>query len=163
MLIFCKQMLTSAKLRGPRYILLDMCVYLHTKCQVSSIILPPTTSKWTPKKLTQITVKVEAAFPYSGNVFFKKSIIHLVEMDFLFSENSVFDQSYFSASGNHYLNRGKQFSKQELIFASGQPIFLLVKTIFFFSIFQSLLTVIFRLDEKYFSTKSFISASGNRF
>ena len=33
----------------------------------------------------------------------------------------------------------------------------------FFSIFQRLLSVFFRLVEKYFSTKSFIPAGGNRY
>ena len=48
--------------------------------------------------------KVEAAFLFRGNVFFNKSSIRLDEMQFLSSENCFFDQSYFSASGNHYWN-----------------------------------------------------------
>ena len=70
MLNVCKEMLTSAKLRGSWYLKvyflkLHMCVYLGTKMQVSRIILTsfrwmgvisPHTSKWTPKKPTQIRV-----------------------------------------------------------------------------------------------------------
>ena len=68
-------MLTSAKLRGPWYekvyfLKLHMSVYLRAKFQVSSITLtsfrkgdnftPHPTSKRTPKKLTQIMVKVSS-------------------------------------------------------------------------------------------------------
>ena len=51
------------------FLKLHMCVYLHTKYQVSGIILmsfrqgvilpPPLISKPGPKKLTQIRVKIE--------------------------------------------------------------------------------------------------------
>ena len=39
--------------------------------------------------------KVEATFPYSGNAFFNKSFIQLVETDFLSSGNSVFWSELF--------------------------------------------------------------------
>ena len=49
--------------------------------------------------------KVEATFPFSGNAFFNKSYIWLLEMDtFCLVETVLFDQSYFSASGSHYWN-----------------------------------------------------------
>ena len=48
--------------------------------------------------------KVEATFLYIGMTFFNKSFIRLMETDFLSSGNSVFNQSYFSASGSHYWN-----------------------------------------------------------
>ena len=65
-------MLTSAKLRGPRYykvyfLKLNMGVYLRVKFEVSSIILTgfrqgvillPPTSKRTPQKPTQIRVRI---------------------------------------------------------------------------------------------------------
>ena len=69
---FLKKMLTSARLMGPWYkkvyfLKLHMIVYLRAKFQVSSIILTsfrqggnspdPLTSKRTPKKPTQISVK----------------------------------------------------------------------------------------------------------
>ena len=71
MLIFCKKILTSAKLREPLhqkvyFLKLHMYVYLRTKFYVSSRILtsfrqdvvpPPTTLKQAPKKPTQIRVK----------------------------------------------------------------------------------------------------------
>ena len=43
--------------------------------------------------------KVEVTFRYSGNTFFYKSFIWLVE-------TMLFDQSYFSTSGSHYWNQG---------------------------------------------------------
>ena len=49
--------------------------------------------------------KVEATFLFSGNAFFNKSYIWLVEMDtFCLVETVLLDQSYFSASGSHYWN-----------------------------------------------------------
>ena len=59
---------------------------------------------------------------------------------------------------------GKQFSKKELIIASGQLIFWLVETNFF-SIFQKLLPVIVFIPSSGddVSKKSFIPASGNGF
>ena len=73
MLIFCEKVLTLAKLTGLWYekvyfLELNMCVYLGTKFQVSSIIptsfrqgaiLPLGTSKRTSKKPTQIRIKVQ--------------------------------------------------------------------------------------------------------
>ena len=67
--IFCKEMLTSTKLRRSWYqniyfLKLNMCVYLPTKFQVSSMILTSFKQgrlspipKWTPKKPTLIRVK----------------------------------------------------------------------------------------------------------
>ena len=58
---------------------------------------------------------------------------------------------------------GKQFSKKELIVASGQLIFWLVGTIYF-SIFQRLLPVIFfSFGGNDVSSKSFILAGGTDF
>ena len=66
---------------------------------------------------------MEATFPYSGNAFFNKSFIRLVETDFLSNENGVFFyQIYFSASGIYYWNKGKEISKKEFILASGELI-----------------------------------------
>ena len=42
---------------------------------------------------------------------------------------TLFGQSYFAAGKNHIEIRRKQFSKRELILASGQLIFWLVETI----------------------------------
>ena len=49
--------------------------------------------------------------------------------------------------------RGNLFAVRETDFSA----------IGFYSIFQRLLSVFFRLVEKYFSTKSFIPAGGNRY
>ena len=81
-----KKMLTSAKLRKPRYwkvyfLKLHMCANLGTKfqVQVSSMILtsfrqevilpPPPTSKRAPKKPTQIRVKTPSYRTPPGNCF----------------------------------------------------------------------------------------------
>ena len=100
-----------------------------------------------------------ATVPYSGNTFFNKSFIRLVKQIFCLVETVFFDQSYFSAR-----QEGQQFSKKELIIASGQLIFWLVETIFI-SIFQRLLPVIalFPSSGNDVSRKSFILASGNGF
>ena len=65
-------------------------------------------------------------------------------------ETVFFYQSYFSVSGSHLDLGSKQFSKKELIIASGQLIFWLVETIL--SLFFRLLpvAVFFRLVETMF-------------
>ena len=75
---------------------------------------------------------VEATFSYSGNVFFNKSFIRLVEMDFLSSGNSVFliRAIFLLVEAIIGIRGGKQFSKKELIIASGQLIFWVVEAIF---------------------------------
>ena len=99
--------------------------------------------QWTPIfSILQIFFKVEAAFPYSGNLFF--NILHPASANgfsFCPAETVFFGQCSFTASTNHYGIRRKQFWEKELIFASGQLIFWVVE-IFFFSIFQKLLLVL---------------------
>ena len=74
-----------------------------------------------------------------------------------------FDQSYFQLVETVIGIRGKQFSKKELILASGQLILRLVETIFFLHFLETPASFSFRLVEKYFSRKSLFSASGNGF
>ena len=65
--------------------------------------------------------------------------MHLVETDFLSSGNCLLIRAIFLlVEAIIGIRGGKQFSKKELIIASGQLIFLLVETMFF-SIFQRLL------------------------
>ena len=66
---------------------------------------------------------MEATFSYSGNAFFNKSFIRLVETDFLSNENGVFFIRYIfllveSVTGI----RGKEIAKKEFILASGELI-----------------------------------------
>ena len=58
-------------------------------------------------KFFQRFFKVEAAFPCSGNIFFNKSFIRVVGMNFLH-----FDQSNFFVTGNHYWNLEKTVFKE---------------------------------------------------
>ena len=100
--------------------------------------------------------KVEATFPYSGNAFFNKSFIRLVETVSL-------DQRFFllvEATSSSL----ETVSREELVIASGQLIFWLME-INFFSIFQRLLPVIvfFPSSGNDVSRKSFIPANGNGF
>ena len=99
----------------------------------------PYSCQWTPIfSIFQRFFKVEAAFPYSGNVFF--NIFHPA------SANG------FSAKWKHYFLvsaisllvetmigiRRKQFWEKELILASGQLIFWLVEIIFFLHFSETL-------------------------
>ena len=72
-----------------------------------------------------------------------------------------FDQSYFWLVETIIEITGKQFSKKELILASGQVIFWLVKINFFLSIFRRPVQVFFRLVKNYFSRKSLLLVSEN--
>ena len=86
--------------------------------------------------------------------------MQLVETDFPLSrENIVLVRAILLLVGT-IIGIGSKQSKKELILASGQLIFWLVKTIFFLSIFKRLLPVIvfFRLVETSFSLKSFIGS-----
>ena len=106
--------------------------------------------------------KVEATFPYRGNAFSNNPSSGQLKQIFCLVETVLFYQSYFSASGSHYWNqRGKQSPKKELIIASGQQIFWLLKTIPF-SIFQTPASdSFFPSGGKDVLRKSFIPASGN--
>ena len=76
--------------------------------------------------------KEEATFSYSGKTFFKKSFIRLVESDCLSNGNSVSWSELFFCESKPLLELGeKQYPKKELIIASGQLIFWLVKTLIF--------------------------------
>ena len=100
----------------------------------------------------------EATFP-KVETSFSISFIRLVETDILLSRKSIFlVRAIWLLVATIIGNRSKQ-SKKELIVASGQLIFWLLKTIFF-SIFKRLLPVIvfFRLVEISFSMKSFIGS-----
>ena len=75
--------------------------------------------------------KVEATFPYSGNAYFNKFFIGLVETDFLSSGNSAFLIRAIFLLVEAIIGIGrKQFSKKQLIIASGQLIFWVAETIF---------------------------------
>ena len=67
--------------------------------------------QWTPIfSILQIFFKVEAAFPYSGNLFF--NILHPDSANgfsFCLAETVFFGQCFFTASTNHYGIRRKQF------------------------------------------------------
>ena len=112
-------------------------------------------------QLYQRFFKVEAAFSYSGNIFF--NILHPV------SANGFYAQweHYFSVSANSLLAetifgiRRNQFLEKELIqwtidfLGSGNHFFL------YFS--ETLTSDFFRLVAAFFSTKSFIPTRGNGF
>ena len=106
---------------------------------------------------------MEATFRYSGNAFFNKYFIRLVETNFLSSGNSPFFLLVEAIIGIRG-GGGGAVSKKELIIARGQRIFWLVETNFF-SNFQRLLPVkvFFPSSENDVSRKSFIPASGNGF
>ena len=72
-----------------------------------------------------------------------------------------YGQNYFRLVETIIGIRAEQFSKKELILVSGQPIFWLVETIFFY--LSETLPIFFCVMEKYFSRKSLFSASGNGF
>ena len=57
----------------------------------------------------------------------------------------------------------KKYSCKRSLFMVGETDFPTSGDHFFFSIFKRLPSVLFRLEEKYFSTESFIPAGGNRF
>ena len=59
-----------------------------------------------------------ATFLYSGNIFFNKFFISLVETHSLFSGNCFFDQSFFLLVETIIGNWGKHFLKKEHNFAS---------------------------------------------
>ena len=91
---------------------------------------------------------MEATFPYSGNAFFNKSFIPLVETDLLSNGNGVFFyQRYFSAGGIYYWNKGERVFKERAYSCWWTAGFGQLA-----GIFQRLL-----------ARKSFISASGNGF
>ena len=92
-------------------------------------------------------LKVEAAFPFRGNVFLYKSYIRVVETDFLSKENCFLIRAIFLLVETITGIRRKQFSKRKLILGSRQLISRLMET-FFFSIFQGLLLFFFSSIEK---------------
>ena len=106
-------------------------------------------------------LKMEAAFSRSGNAFFNKYFICLVETDFLSGGNSVFWSELFFCWWKPLSEiKGKQFSKKELIIANRQLILWLVENIFSL-LFRHSCHWFFPSSGSNVLRKSFISASGN--
>ena len=72
----------------------------------------------------------ENGFHYSKNLIPLVRIKDFVEIQYSVLWKLCFDRSYFRLVETINEIRGKQFSKKELILASGQLIFWLVETIF---------------------------------
>ena len=115
---------------------------------------------WRP--LTSVTVSTQRKTLNKRKRFHQPEnpLKDFVEIQYSVLQKLCFDQIYFCLVETIIGIRVKQFSKRQIILASGKVIFRLLETIFF-SIFWGPLPVFFRLVEKYFSRKSLSSASLN--
>ena len=102
--------------------------------------------------------KVEAAFPYSGNIFSQYPSPGSSKWIFCIVKTVFFGQCYFTASRNHYWNKEKTVLRETAHSCWWNTDFPASrKYIYIFSIFRRPLSVFFRLVEKYFSRISLLA------